>query len=492
VSDAAWTAFADLLDPPKNIYLKDPVGWVEDELGEFIWSKQALLMEATTKYRKTVVKAAHSVGKTRALSRLVAHWVKVHPIGESLVVITSDSDDQIKGGIWRELVALHTKAGLPGKITLDGKWHAGPNNQTLVAFARKPSDRNPTGLQGYHAKYLLVLIDECAGVPFELWDACESLASNEGGVVLAVGNPTDPMSHFAVVCRPDSTWHVQQISAFDTPAFTGERVPQDLLENLATPVWVEERKKVYGEDTALYSARVLGEFPEDASDSVVPVSWAYRCKKLDLPCNPDRITSIGVDVGAGIDETVIVPFTDRTFGEQRCSRNADPMDAVGKIVNAIRDYRNPVVRAHNDGISVICNIDAIGVGWGVAGRVTEVCEENGWGDVQVNAVKVSELDREPAKYKNIRSALWWRAREACHDELWDLGALDDKCINELTTPKWSENSSGQIEVEKRELIVKRLGHSPDRASAMILAPFRPPRLEAQQVRMSDSRMRGRR
>jgi hypothetical protein len=61
------------------------------------------------------------------------------------VVITSDSDDQIKGGLWRELVALHAKAGLPGKITLDGKWHAGSNNQTLVAFARKPSDRNPTG-----------------------------------------------------------------------------------------------------------------------------------------------------------------------------------------------------------------------------------------------------------------------------------------------------------------------------------------------------------
>jgi hypothetical protein len=62
-----------------------------------------------------------------------------------------------------------------------------------------------------------------------------------------------------------------------------------------------------------------------------------------------------------------------------------------------------------------------------------------------------------------------------HDKLWDLSELDDICINELTTPKWSENSSGQIEVAKREKIVARLKRSPDNASSLILAPFVPQR-----------------
>jgi hypothetical protein len=151
------------------------------------------MVESTTKHRKNVVKAAHSVGKTRGLSRLVLWWVSVHPIGDALVVITSDNDDNIKGGIWRQVIKAHARLKergiVGGKVTLDSKWHAGPNDQTLVAFGRKPSDKNPTGLQGFHEKCILVIIDECAGVPAELWEVAESLASNKAGVILAVGNP---------------------------------------------------------------------------------------------------------------------------------------------------------------------------------------------------------------------------------------------------------------------------------------------------------------
>lgn len=64
------------------------------------------MMRAVVTQDRTVVKAGHSVGKTRRLSRLVARWVAVHPIGQALVVITSDNNDQITGGIWNELIAL--------------------------------------------------------------------------------------------------------------------------------------------------------------------------------------------------------------------------------------------------------------------------------------------------------------------------------------------------------------------------------------------------
>lgn len=57
---------------------------------------------------------------------------------------------------------------------------------------------------------------------------------------------------------------------------------------------------------------------------------------------------------------------------QRRSRHDDPMKAVGEIVHAICEYRGwPILG--EDGIRIRVNIDAIGVGWGVAGRVREVC-----------------------------------------------------------------------------------------------------------------------
>jgi hypothetical protein len=94
-------------------------------MGEHLWSKQAEMVESMTKHRKNVVKAAHSVGKTRGLSRLVLRWVSVHPIGDALVVITSDNDN-IKGVIWREVIKAHARLKergiFGGKVTLDSKW----------------------------------------------------------------------------------------------------------------------------------------------------------------------------------------------------------------------------------------------------------------------------------------------------------------------------------------------------------------------------------
>jgi hypothetical protein len=43
-----------------------------------------------------------------------------------------------------------------------------------------------------------------------------------------------------------SGWHVETISAFDTRAYTGEKVPEDLLPLLVSPEWVEERKVLWG------------------------------------------------------------------------------------------------------------------------------------------------------------------------------------------------------------------------------------------------------
>jgi hypothetical protein len=117
-------------------------------------------------------------------------------------------------------------------------------------------------LQGFHRKYLLCLVDECCGVLAELWEAAESLASNAAGIVLASGNPTDPASHFAEVCKPGSGWEVQQISAYDTPAYTSEQVPDDVLENLVDPAWVAAGKQAWGAERSALDRPCSRRVPE--------------------------------------------------------------------------------------------------------------------------------------------------------------------------------------------------------------------------------------
>jgi hypothetical protein len=89
---------------------------------------------------------------------------------------------------------------------------------------------------------VLVLIDEAGGVPKAIFDAVDALATKIDARVVAAGNPDDPASHFARICKPGSGWAVKKVSAFDTPAYTGEQVPTELLPLLVSPEWVESAR----------------------------------------------------------------------------------------------------------------------------------------------------------------------------------------------------------------------------------------------------------
>jgi hypothetical protein len=140
----------------------------------------------------------------------------------------------------------------PRPHTLDAKWYIG---NELVAYGRKPADYDPAAFQGIHARYVLVIIDEAGGVPKSIFEAVDALATNVGARIVAVGNHDDPASHFAAICKPGSGWHVETISAFDTPTYTGEKVPEDLLPLLVSPEWVEERKLRWGITSPIYPGR---------------------------------------------------------------------------------------------------------------------------------------------------------------------------------------------------------------------------------------------
>jgi len=87
-------------------------------------------------------------------------------------------------------------------------------------------------------------MDEACGIPDWLWNSVETIATNRYARVLAIGNPDVPDTSFAKTHAPDNTaWHKIKISAFDTPAYTQEEVPETLLLDLVSPDWVEARAK---------------------------------------------------------------------------------------------------------------------------------------------------------------------------------------------------------------------------------------------------------
>jgi hypothetical protein len=457
-------------------YRTDPVGWVNARLKEHVWSKQTEVMESLIAHRRVAVRSCHGVGKSHLASRVVAWWLDVHPPGEAFVVSTAPTFAQVRAILWRYIRQVHRKGGLRG-TTNQTEWSI---DGELVGYGRKPADHDESAFQGIHAKHVLVVIDEACGVPEQLWVAADALTTNPGCRILAIGNPDSAATHFAQVCQPGSLWHVIGISAHDSPNLTGESVPPELAELLISRAWVEEKAAEWGEDSPLYLAKVLGQFPTQDPNSVVRAEDIARCRHHpDRALTKDELTPIqlGVDVGGGGDLTVIRERRGILAGREWTSRSDRPEELAPMVVRAILDTGATRVK-----------IDSIGIGWGLIGELRNRAKQ-GEHDADVVAVNVAEKATDPKKYVNLRSQIWWEVgRQLSADGGWCLsddtsvryGAIGtehpmqnaDLTCAELMQPRWELDTSGRIKIEAKDDIRKRSGgKSPDHADALLLAYY---------------------
>lgn len=455
-----WDRVAELVYPKGQQYIDDPVLWAKDRLDVTLWAKQREILESVRNNSHTAVSSCHGIGKSFTAALTCCWWIDSHPPGTAFVVTTAPSGQQVKAILWREINRMHQRGGFEGRTNLT-EWYIG---KEIVAFGRKPSEYSPDAFQGIHAIYVLVVLDEACGIPGTLWDAASTLTTNEYSRSLAIGNPDDPHSRFELVCRPDSVWHHIQISAFDSPNFTGEDVPDIIKRQLTSPGWAEQKKREWGEDSALYISKVLGQFPKDTTDGVIPGSWAAKCRYLDLPAEGAK--EMGFDVGAGGDRSVMVVRHGPRIIDMFTSRHTDPMKLAGEAVHVIERH----------GVTKV-KIDSNGIGWGVMGRLKELSRVHNYDakvaihGAQIEGINVAEASSNPERFLNKRSELWWDVgRERSRQETWDLSYLDDEAIAELTSPKYEiMDSKGKIKIESKKKVRERMGRSPDIADAVLLA-----------------------
>lgn len=444
-------------------YEGDPAGWVHTRLNEATWSGQRRILASVAEHRRTAVKSCHGVGKSWSAARAACWWLDVHPIGEAFVVTTAPTDPQVKAILWREIARAHKHGNLAGRITLDAKWKIGDE---LVAYGRKPADYDEDAFQGIHALYVLVILDEACGIPAQLWTAANALATNENSRILAIGNPDDPSAHFHKVCEPGSGWHVLQLSALESPNFTGETVPDKLAASLVGHAYVDETLKDCGGDVGnpIYRSKVLGEFTEDYAAGVVQASKLAACRREGQVWAPEDLlpVELGVDIGGSDDgdATVIRERRGRVAGRVWRVHSSESEVVAAEIKARIIETG-----------AVTVKIDSIGIGWGVAGHLEEKRRS---GEHQANIVKVNvgQAPQDSKRFPKLRDELWWVVgRGLTEVGGWDLSAIDDRTATDLAAPQWAPNASGQIKVEPKDETRKRLGRSPDDADALLLAFF---------------------
>jgi hypothetical protein len=460
--------------PPESRYAANPVGWVEDRLGEHLWSRQREIAESVRDHRRTAVKSCHNSGKSFLAARLACWWLDTHPPGEAIVVSTAPTYKQVHAILWEEIRAAAKKAAsrgepLPGRVLQSDEWKL--NDGTLIGFGRKPADTDVHGFQGIHRRYVLVVIDEACGVPSQIWTAVEAITTNADCRILSLGNPDDPATEFAEVCKPGSGWNVIRISGLETPNMTPELVAElpglaDLFDKLGLgpsaelvpdgmrplmldPEWVDDKRKRWGVESPRFTSKVLGEFPDIGEDVLIPPALIRAAQERE--CAPGPWSVLGVDVARfGSDRSIFClrrgPVA-RVIGDYA---KQSTTETAGKVVVAKLEHAIDEIR-----------VDGVGVG----GGVVDTLLDNGHDVVDMQAGSAA-LDKD--HYLNSRSEWFWALRQRFEAGDMDLDPADDELAAQLGSIKYRFTARGQIQIESKDDMKKRGLPSPDKADALML------------------------
>ena len=181
------------------------------------------------------------------------------------------------------------------------------------------------------------------------------------------------------------------------------------IPGLVTAKWVEERRAVWKENSDQFRSRVLGEFPQRGENNLIAmadieaavyegedeftgikgmngmegmflgdgdVSGGVGAGLKPAPTGGTGRVVIGVDVARfGSDRTVVLMRRGDTVVSIRTFSRIDTMATAGQVMVAAREHRPDAV-----------NVDAIGIGAGLADRLREQ-------GVPARAINVAEKPR---------------------------------------------------------------------------------------------------
>jgi phage terminase large subunit len=447
--------------------IEDPVLFAKTFLGMDCWYKQAEILRAVAEpYAKVVIKSCHSSSKTCS-SAIAALWFLAR-YTEAIVITTAPTWMQVQTVLWGEIHAQLAKSLYPfpeaNQTELNFRSQGYPKRYARGVATSVQNQDEGVRFQGFHAQCVLVIMDEAPGVDPKIWEAIEGIRAGGDVRILAIGNPTISSGPFFDAFAKDRTgWKTFTISAFDTPNFEGVTLEELLrrgkedpawlkdnpLPYLTAKYWVYEKYHAWGPENPLYEARVLGNFPKQAQDALLNLTWLEQAKNRDLDKQCKGELFAGLDVaGPGEAETSL---TVRDGPKIILHKQWSYPDPRGEVALELLPFKSKLKAF---------NIDIIGVGWGIYLHFKDL----GFPAIPVN---ICETSSDPEQFADCKAEYYWGLRLRL--QAGDLsGLVDEETIAQLAGIRWKPNSRGQIEIESKEQAAKRGVRSPDRAESVML------------------------
>lgn len=430
-----------------------PEWFCRQVLGRNLWDKQVEIIQSAFEHTRTAVAGCVSSSKTNAAAALALCWLFGWGRG-SRVFTLAPSFRQVDLNLWGEIPRMNRDAISPlgGKMMetaeyrLEKDWYA-------LGFSTK----EPEMVHGIHGQNDLLIVDDAHAVQEELYDEIENMMAGGNTHLVLLYNPAR-VSGTTYNCRHKdrALWNNIKISYWDTPNGKADKV---VIPGMLKPDTVKTWIKRYGRDSNFVRVKVDAKEPKQEADTLIPMDWLELARAREVPApNEDSPRAYGQDVARfGDDDSARTEIWGRKVLPVISFNGHDTMRTAGEIL---------AVQSERPGQ---CAIDVIGIGAGVYDR----CSEEGADVIPVNVSEKSlELDEAgKERFSNLRSQLWWEARECLNPENPEAHQLpdDDDLIAQLSSIKYSHDSKGRIVVESKESMKKRLGLSPDKGDSYCLA-----------------------
>lgn len=476
-----------------NLFIKDVFGVTLD-------SEQQEIVTSVQNNRRVSVRSGTARGKdflaaccALCFLYLTPRWdAKGRMVENTKVALTAPTDRQVKNIMMPEIARLYNNAKRRG-VTLPGQLNAydiRTKNAEWFLTGFKADEHDHEAWSGFHAVHTMFVITEATGITDDTFAAIEGNLQGDSRALL-VFNPNTTVG-YAAKSQKSARWKKFRLNSLTAPNVVGKKVVipgqvdyewvVDKVENWCDKITPDEVKKSENDfkfegkwyrPSDLFRKKVLGEFPLADDDILIPGAWIEqaqeRWKENMLTSWNDGIW--GVDVaGMGRDSTVFCPRYGNYvpyIQKHNSGGKADHMRTAGKIINIIRTYSGCTVP-----------IDTIGEGAAVFSRAQEVCSMEGLNINAVISCKYSngaKRGKTPLtdvtgqyKFANMRAYLFWAVRDWLNPDNGNNAMLPPDCgiAEDASEIRWSFLSNGNIIIEPKEDIKKRLGHSPDEFDAL--------------------------
>jgi len=490
-------------------YKDDPVGFVEDLIGDHFTDDVKLIAESVRDNPVTIAKSATDIGKSHCAARIAIWFFSCFP--DSKVFITAAPPlENLKQIMWGELSSvIKTKptlfAGCKVRSLLVSR---GPKSfiQGLAIPTSGTPEEREAKFSGKHSKNMLFIVDEGDAVPDEIYKGIEGCMS--GGDLIRLLIMFNPRAQSGAVYEKEkmNMANVVTLSAFRHPnVMTGiniipgavsrdtivrrintwsrplaleeqvdaecYEVPKELVGVVAVgldgrpyPPLDEGYRKIT--DPA-FSYMVLGEYPARSATQLISEAWidaafsrwkSYVAKYGEIPPEETR-PIMSLDIAEyGTDYTCCWLRYGGYTAKPHLWKGIDPDET---------SERGLVIYKSNN--AQIIMVDGTGVGAGVAPSMARKGRKD---DLRAVSVKMSEkpsplIKTDKGEFKILRDQIYWALREWLRTDEGAMLPPDGMLKDELMAMQY-QVKNGKVMVTPKEELRKKLKRSPDRADGLAL------------------------